>query len=361
MPLDRAAAQTGDAYGKVFDEWVKQREPKTAILVVRRGGKTVFAKGHSADPCKPTLIASLSKPITGACIGTLVRDGKLSVHHAAARCAGAVLQAVRPRRSTSGSNRRRSRNCWCIAPGLRGNADDDPIYGIFNRRADSGVGSLADARPVLGEYLLKERLARHPGGRYSYSNTGYELLTAIIEEQTGRSYEDYCREAVFGKLGIAMPKLHPDWRMLAGAGGWFIPGPDYLAFLDIFDPAHPFLGDAVKAWIDQAQTKWTPTNRNRWYSLGVNTWSGAGPLGGVAWRHHEFARAGFAGAADQRRRREPRLPRGQRHGGVHRARLDARCAGVPGAAPARDRRNPQARESAAVIAQPLTFAASRSI
>ena len=30
------------------------------------------------------------------------------------------------------------------------------------------------------------------------------------------------------------------------------------------------------AWIDQAQTRWTPTNRDRWYGLGVNTWAGGG-------------------------------------------------------------------------------------
>ena len=53
---DRAAAQssnlpdTVDAYGIVFDQWVKDYEPKTAILVVRRSGKTVFAKGYGADP-----------------------------------------------------------------------------------------------------------------------------------------------------------------------------------------------------------------------------------------------------------------------------------------------------------------------
>jgi hypothetical protein len=42
---DRAAAQsakplpdTVDAYGIVFDQWVKAYEPKTAIVVVRRGG-----------------------------------------------------------------------------------------------------------------------------------------------------------------------------------------------------------------------------------------------------------------------------------------------------------------------------------
>ena len=72
--------------------------------------------------------------------------------------------------------------------GLRGNADDDSIYGIFKKRAIGGHGWQAAPKAVLSEYLLKDRLARHPGGRYSYSNTGYEILTAIIEEQTGIPY-----------------------------------------------------------------------------------------------------------------------------------------------------------------------------
>ena len=116
-----------------------------------------------------------------------------------------------------------------------------------------------------------------------------------------------------------MPKLHPDWRMLAGAGGWFIPGPDYLAFLDIFDPAHPFLGDTVKAWIDRAQTSWTPANNDRWYGLGVNAWAGAGRWavshGGIL----QFARQGCRRPADGRLGRQPRVPGGRRHRGVHRA------------------------------------------
>jgi CubicO group peptidase (beta-lactamase class C family) len=279
---DRAAAQsskllsdTVDAYGIVFDQWVKDYEPKTAILVVRRGGKTVFAKGHGADPQKPTLIASLSKAITGACIATLVRDGKLSfttpLRDALPQFFKQYGAPVDPR-----LNDATVEELLVHRAGLRGNADDDSIYGIFAKRASSGHGWQAAPKTVLSEYLLKDRLARHPGGRYSYSNTGYEILSAIIEEQTGTSYEDYCGAAVFGALGLAVPKLHPDWRMLAGMGGWFVPGPDFLAFLDIFDPKNPFLGDTVKAWIDQAQTRWTPTNRDRWYGLGVNTWAGGG-------------------------------------------------------------------------------------
>ena len=152
------------------------------------------------------------------------------------------------------------------------------------------MAGMAAPKTVLSEYLLKDRLARHPGGRYSYSNTGYEILTAIIEEQTGKSYEDYCGEAVFGKLGLAVPKLHPDWRMLAGVGGWFVPGPDYLAFLDIFDPDasvsrrhRQSLDRSGADPLDADQPR--PLVRPRREHLG-----GRRPLGGVARRHPAFAR-----------------------------------------------------------------------
>ena len=289
--FDRAAAQipslaspsqpspamptTADAYSAVFDQWVIRHRPNTAILVVRRGGKTLAIKGHGVDPSEPTMIASLSKPITGACIATLIRDGKLSFM---TRMRDALAQFFK--KFGPPLDRRLElvtvEQLLVHRSGFAGNSDGDPIFAVMDKRAGSGMGQLGAADSILAEYLLKTRHIRIQGNKYSYSNTGYGILTAVIEERTGRSYEDYCREAVFEKLGIAQPKLHPDWRVLSGAGGWFIPGADYLAFLDIFDPAHPFLGDAVKKWIDQAQGRWTLGNRGRWYSLGINTWAGAG-------------------------------------------------------------------------------------
>jgi CubicO group peptidase (beta-lactamase class C family) len=275
MPGTPAAAASADQYGGVFDDWIAKHRPKTAILVVRRNGKTVFVKGHNADPLKPTMIASLSKPITGACVGNLIRDGKLSFTTRVRDALGRFF-----RRYGNPIDRRLEQvtveQLLVHRSGLVGNGDNDPLYGVMNKRASTGQGYIAAVQAVLGEYLTKLKLIRGPGQRYSYSNTGYEVLSAVIEESSGRSYEDYCREAVFGKLGIAQPKLHPDWRMLSGAGGWYMPGPDYLAFFDIFSPSHPFLSDTVKGWIDRAQTKWTPGNHDRWYGLGVNVWAGSG-------------------------------------------------------------------------------------
>jgi CubicO group peptidase (beta-lactamase class C family) len=267
--------ETVDRYGLVFDDWVARNQPKSAILVVRRGGKTVFTRGHNADPLKPTMIASLSKPITGACVATLVRDNKISF---TTRMREALPRFFR-RYGTPADPRLEHvtvEQLLVHRSGLLGNEDNDPIHNAVSKRASSGKGYLAAVSSMLGEYLIKLKLRRDPGKQYSYSNTGYEVLSAMIEERTQRPYEDYCREAVFGRLGIAEAKLHPDWRLLAGAGGWFIPGPDYLAFFDIFSPSHPFLNDTVKGWIDRAQTKWTPSNQDRWYGLGVNVWAGAG-------------------------------------------------------------------------------------
>src|SRR5262249_12295571 len=69
---------TVEAYGVVFDAWLAKYKPQTAILAVRRGGRTVFLKGHGTDPQKPSLLVSLSKMITGVCVATLLRDGKLT-------------------------------------------------------------------------------------------------------------------------------------------------------------------------------------------------------------------------------------------------------------------------------------------
>ncbi len=76
---------------------------------------------------------------------------------------------------------------------------------------------------------------------------------------------------MFDRLGIASARLHPDWRQFSGARGWIIPAADYLAFLDVFDPKHPFLGDEVKAWIVAARRSGTRSYRGQFEGLGIST------------------------------------------------------------------------------------------
>jgi CubicO group peptidase (beta-lactamase class C family) len=77
----------------------------------------------------------------------------------------------------------------------------------ISRDADS----VADAGATRGEFVasvLRVPPASRPGERYSYSNAGYGLLAAVVEEVTGRTFESYLRGELFRPAGLS----HTGWR-----------------------------------------------------------------------------------------------------------------------------------------------------
>jgi CubicO group peptidase (beta-lactamase class C family) len=77
-----------------------------------------------------------------------------------------------------------------------------------------GLGD--DYEPLTREDLVSEAMASklqsRPGARYQYSNLGYSLLAAIIEETSGASYERYLAEALFEPAGMKETGyVLPDW------------------------------------------------------------------------------------------------------------------------------------------------------
>lgn len=81
-----------------------------------------------------------------------------------------------------------------------------------------------------------------PGSRHAYSNIGYCWLGRVIEEVTGRSYEDFVREAILTPRGatlayggvpsVAHASDWPDWASgaLGPGGGWTGTAGDYWRF-----------------------------------------------------------------------------------------------------------------------------------
>jgi CubicO group peptidase (beta-lactamase class C family) len=262
-------AQVLDAYDKAFDAWVAKHRPTTAIAAVRRRGETVFLKGHNADPRAPSLIGSMSKPITGVCVATLIRDGKLSFTTPLAAALAGFF-----RRHGPPADRRLERvtieQLLTHRSGLLGNDEGDPMQAMWRDRAAKGLARIASPEPLLTEHF-KHPLAYEPGSHGSYTNTGFIVLSAVIEEASGKPYETYCREAAFAPLGITSARLHPDWATFSGARGWIVTAEDYLAFLDVFDPKQAFLGDRVKAWIAATETRWDKDYRGQFEGLGIVT------------------------------------------------------------------------------------------
>lgn len=56
-----------------------------------------------------------------------------------------------------------------------------------------------------------------PGSKFNYSNSGYILLTYIIETASGKKYGDYLKETIFDPLGMKNSGLYPSNGILKNA------------------------------------------------------------------------------------------------------------------------------------------------
>ncbi len=66
-------------------------------------------------------------------------------------------------------------------------------------------------RAMITDALASE-LRTKPGARYHYSNLGYSLLAAIIEEASGMGYEEYLVKELFTPVGMTQTGyVVPDW------------------------------------------------------------------------------------------------------------------------------------------------------
>lgn len=79
----------------------------------------------------------------------------------------------------------------------------------------AGLGDDYDAvsRDDLVARALASDLRWAPGSRYLYSNTGYSLLAAIVEEASGVGYEEYLASELFDPAGMSSTGyVLPGWE-----------------------------------------------------------------------------------------------------------------------------------------------------
>jgi CubicO group peptidase (beta-lactamase class C family) len=131
--------------------------------------------------------------------------------------------------------------------------------GLHEYHDDSGDHQAMTRDEALRRIGAQE-LRFDPGTDRAYSNSGYVLLAAVVEEASGRPFEEYLREKVFGPAGMVRTGFHgedlwpdrtvargygmrsygenaphrwptPTWA-LKGAGGMVAPAGDLLHFME---------------------------------------------------------------------------------------------------------------------------------
>ncbi len=269
-PETAAAAlpETPEAFGVVLREWVQKHNLKKATVTVRRGGKTVYQLGIGDDPEKPRLLASLSKAVTAACVATLIRDRKVDFDTPLKIALPAALKSL-PADYDKRLDYITVAELITHRAGLNGNrGNGEASTGKTLRETLVAEGGSAAARKTQ----LKKALglgAPRKRGDFLYSNDGYLLLGAIIEEQTGQPYEAACGVRALQPAGAA-GAIAPAWGIMGPYGGWSMNGANYLAFLDGVSKSDTIIGGAALAW-QRGGAGRLPEPNGSWYGLGLRT------------------------------------------------------------------------------------------
>lgn len=163
-------------------------------VFVSRNGKTMLSKGYGMAshrfgiPNRPATkyrIGSLTKAFTAMAIWLLQEKGKVTADDSISRY---VPEFTDEREPTI-------RQLLTHTSGVR-NFTSLPSYWAEDMRL-----------PIELDDLLQKikRLKRKgkPGGQFSYSNSGYLLLTKIIETVSGVKYQDFIRKEMLDPIGLS--------------------------------------------------------------------------------------------------------------------------------------------------------------
>jgi CubicO group peptidase (beta-lactamase class C family) len=184
-----------------FDEAVQRVAGKDfwGTVLAARDGKIVFVKGygfadHKAKPCAPDSlfeIASASKQVTATAILRLEQQKKLKTTDSLGKF---FPKAPKDKHGVT------------LDHLLHHTSGLDPSLAV----SYSWTGS----RDQYVREILEKPLVEKPGEKFSYSNVGYALLAAVVEEVTKGTFEDYVRKELFDRAGLVDTGFIGDERLV---------------------------------------------------------------------------------------------------------------------------------------------------
>lgn len=164
-------------------------------VLVSQAGKIIFKKGYGLanrewdianDPNTKFRLGSITKQFTSMLIMQLVAEGKIKLDE---------------KMTTYLSDYRKDTGDRVTIHHLLTHTSGIPSYTAFpNYSIDISRNPYS-----VGDFVRKfcsDTLLFQPGSRYSYSNSGYFLLGAIIEKVTGKKYETVLKKRIFNPLGM---------------------------------------------------------------------------------------------------------------------------------------------------------------
>jgi CubicO group peptidase (beta-lactamase class C family) len=182
------------AVDEVFSDLTKPGSPGCA-LAVYRDGKIIYAKGYGLANIEENVaitpqtvfdIGSTSKQFTAASILLLEKQGKLSVNDDVRKyipelpAYGQKITILQLLNHTSG---------------LRD-------YLTLMELAGINIDSVTTDADALALITRQKALNFAPGSEWLYSNTGFFLLSVIVQRASGKTLREFAAENIFGPLDM---------------------------------------------------------------------------------------------------------------------------------------------------------------
>ena len=171
-----------------------------ATVMIAKGNKVLFFKTYGLmnidKQTRPTSttqyhLASTSKQFTAMAILKLIDDGKLSF--------SSTMQDVFPGYPGFGKS--------ITIQHLLTHQSGIPE---INKLPNTDRNRLISDQDRLIQSMKIDSLQFAPGTKYTYSNTGFSILAAIVSKVSGMAFEDYMQKEIFDPEGMSTTGYYPN-------------------------------------------------------------------------------------------------------------------------------------------------------
>jgi CubicO group peptidase (beta-lactamase class C family) len=242
-PAARAAVSNDEIVryaDQLFSQTYPAGEPGAAVLVAR-DGQVLLRKGYGMAnlelgvPIQPDMVfelGSITKQFTATAILMLQERGMLSVDD--------DVTKHLPDYPTHGQK--------ITIDHLLTHVSGIPSYTSLPEwrprvREDMTVQQIID--------LFKDKpLEFNPGERYSYNNSAYILLGAVIEKVSGKSYEDFIEQEIFAPLGMKRSRYGHQNEVVPGRVAGYDKEGDGYKVAEYLSLTQPYAAGSLLSTVD---------------------------------------------------------------------------------------------------------------
>ena len=193
-----------DQVDELFKQWDRNDSPGAALGIFK-DGRIIYARGYGIanleyslpwTPQTPSRTGSISKQFVGMCIAILAEQGKLSLDE--------NIQTYFPDWPDY-NGQITLKHLLYHTSGVREYLTLVELMG-----KPEGSGYVYTPNELVRTLARQKELNFKPGEMYSYSNSGYFLLSEIVSRVSGMKTSAFAKKHLFDPLGMTNTHFHDD-------------------------------------------------------------------------------------------------------------------------------------------------------